>query len=175
VFIPHAQNARGINTTLLYEGSRVKYKFLAFFLLLLTLGSVIAIFQYDKDCLNINQVREILTKSKQLEETGKLQQARQGYKMIDIYSCNRSDEQAYAIQRSMIIGTNILEAYDVTMQEIQKYRESHDKYPKHRKDIEGQIPEKYIKAFNGFRLVKKEDGSVDIATGYYGSASFSLK
>ncbi|TAA43700.1 hypothetical protein [Corallincola spongiicola] len=155
----------------------MKIALLITFFIFVSAGPVCAIYFLsltETDCLKIDQVRVILDKSRQLEEQGQLQSARQGYKQIDLYACRRSDEQRYAIDRMMMLGKNIHQAYDVTMELIAIYHQKHGEYPSDLGDIRAFVPDNYLQAFNGFRLITKDDGTVDIVTGLYGSVSFRL-
>lgn len=140
-----------------------------------TLVAFFMIYPAQKACLNDEQVRVLYRRSQHLDAQGKLQSAREGYKQLDLFACNRSKLQSQAIQRSRVIAKNIHQAYDISMQLAEQYRQNHGKYPRDLGAIREFVPNEYLQAFNGFRWVIKEDGSVDIVTGLYGSASFSLK
>lgn len=128
----------------------------------------------ERECLDSDQVRVILKKAKQLEEQGVLQSALQGYKKIDLYACGHSEEQHYASERGMLIGKDIREAYKLTMELIGVFHGVHGEYPSSLDEVRKNVPNEYIQAFDGFRMVKKDDGSVDIVTGLYGAASFDF-
>lgn len=158
----------------LYEDAQLKFVATASCFFALVAGLFLLTLSSKRDCLSIDEVRGILEKAEQLEEQRKLQAARHGYKQIDVYACERSQELSYAVERSMALGDRIHAAYESTLGAIDLYHQKNDEYPSNLADIREFIPREHVDAFKGFRLARNEDGTVAIVTGLYGSVSFNL-
>lgn len=158
----------------LYEDAQLKFAAIASCFFALIAGLILLALPPERDCLGIDEVRVILGKAEQLEEQGKLQAAYHEYKKIDLYSCVRSQELGYAVERSMALGAKTRAAYESTLKAIDLYHQKNDEYPSSLADIREFIPRDHVDAFKGFRFVRNDDGTVAIVTGLYGSVSFNL-
>lgn len=90
------------------------------------------------------------------------------------FGIRRSDIPEGACEHSVQLMKNIEQAYKVTKIALEHYRLEHGAYPATLDVIEHDIPKESLAAFQGFEYIHSNEKAVEIVTGLYGFATFSL-
>ncbi len=128
--------------------------------------------KYQRD---VEKVVPLFEDAKDLERRGQLQRAYQRYDVAcEGFKIDRKDIPMEACKGQERLSAMILRAYRETMEALNQYRATHGSYPDSLDVVKNHISPEFADAVDGFKYVREGD-KVGIATGLYGTVSFTLR